>query len=290
MDYPTEIALNVGFYLFFVAFIVLAIVNSRSLQKKQKKALYEFVERNGLALSATVENGDFNEKLGLLFQLGTDKVIRNKVSGTLDDFEVSLYQYQFFAGSGKQRRKYSHIVCEVKTGKRLPHILLDSEHSGHGINKFVPEVIQKANKIQTPVELGDEFTMYVQTGLEQESLELLTPPMLSGLKQYALNYDIELVGDSLYVYSPIIPQDAKDYQYMFDTVKYLIDMLRENLNDFEMPQLPTKPGANLDEPRQLTRLKFGQKLLYKHEFVITLIVGLSISIGIAYLLVLLRNQ
>ena len=77
---------------------------------------------------------------------------------------------------------------------------------------------------------------------------------------------------------------------MFDTVKYLIDMLRENLNDFEMPQLPTKPGANLDEPRQLTRLKFGQKLLYKHEFVITLIVGLSISIGIAYLLVLLRNQ
>lgn len=290
MDYPIELAIKLGFYLILLAIIVLAIINSRSLQKKQKMALYEFVERNGLALSATVENGNFDEKLGLLFQLGTEKVIKNKVTGTLDDFEVSLYKYQFIAGSGKQRRQYSHIVCEVKTGKRLPHILLDSEHSGHGINKFVPEVIQKANKIQTPVELGDKFTMYVQTGLEQEALELFTPSVLNGLKQYAMNYYIELVGDSLYVYSPVIPEDAKDYQYMFETVKYLIGMLRENLNDFEMPQLPTKPGANLDEPRQLTRLKFGQKLLYKHEFIITLIFGLTLSVSVAYLLILLRNQ
>lgn len=261
MDYPIGIIVQSTIILLMFLIVALEVNHLYRVSKRQRKALEEFSNQNGFTPRTPLETGSYKDRLGLLFQLGRKRQITNSISGPIDGFRAFFYKYSFTVGHGRHQVKHNSLVCEVKIGNRLPHIFFDAKSTGHGVDKSVREIIQKANQIATPVELGDDFTMYDQTRLEQEAYELFTPEILKGIRDYASKYDIEIVGDTLFLYCSEIPQKSADYQYLFNTVGFFTAILKDNLKGFKMPPLPTKPGANLHDPRQLTLLTGRQKLL-----------------------------
>jgi len=267
-------------FIFSVIMMVIVVVIVLTMHDAQnrRRAIAEFAARNKLVIRKEVWNGDFQDKLGLLFQLGHGRQIRNSVYGHVAGFETWLYQYNFTTGSGKNSRTHTETVCEIKIGNRLPHIFIDSKLTGQGVSPYVSEFIQKSNHV--PVTSGFEqyFTLYAQTGLEQEALEIFTPDVLEKISTYARMFDLEFVGETMYVYQPSISNKPEDYQYMFETAAYLAGVLREGLKDFKMPPLPTKPGADFDDPRQITRLTARQQVVRTVLTTIGFAIGLALYI------------
>lgn len=277
-------------FIVIIYIVVIAVVVQAYLDaKKRSHALKAFALKHQFhSLGPTTYVKD--SKLGLIFQLGRNGFFQERFTGTVHNYRAWMYIYSYKIGSGKSSKHLRQTVFELDAGSRMPHIFIDSRATGQGVSPVVSEVLRKSDRITIGGDFESDFTFYAQQGLEQEALELFTPDVLENIKLYSKDFDIELIANSVFIYSTKVGLMLDDYEKMYQAVSLVLNALERNLKDFEMPQLPTKPGVNLDEPRQLTRLKFGQKLLYKHEFIITLIIGLSVSIGIAYLLILLRNR
>ncbi|MBP7018516.1 hypothetical protein KBB17_03375 [Candidatus Saccharibacteria bacterium] len=263
------VTLRASIFAFFFAGLLYKAYRKKH---QQSDALRNFAASNNMSFVAESLTIDDNQKHGLVFQLGYAKQIVNSASGIFNQFQTWIYQYNFTTGTRKHAVVHEHTVCEVKIGNVLPHVFIDSVQTGHGVSPDVSEVIQKSNRVAISGDFEDYFTLYTQTGLELEVLTIFTPDVFETIKDYLQNFDIEFVGDTIYFYKFGVSTDETDYSNMLEVAGYLVERLKLKLTKFKMPPLPTKPGADLIEARQVTRMTDRQKAFYRSKGAIGLII------------------
>jgi hypothetical protein len=121
----------------FFAIVVIAIVAGLAYERKRSDALkavadamnFTFCKESGMAVvSAT---GEFH-----LFSQGHSRKITNLMRGTTNDIEVSIFDYRYTVGSGKNSSTHRQTVVVFQSSLlNLPDFALRPEHVFHRIGK-----------------------------------------------------------------------------------------------------------------------------------------------------------
>ena len=125
-------------FLFFGGFILLAIVGvgaSIWWEKKRREKLRAIAHDMGLSFEAKAGRPDgFGFGVCPLFNRGRSRKVSNLMHGTVADVELSLFDYRYTTGSGKNSSTHRRTVAAFEmTAHHLPQFELGPEGFFHRI-------------------------------------------------------------------------------------------------------------------------------------------------------------
>ena len=106
-------------------------------------------------------------------------------------------------GTYKQSHRAFYTVFEVKLRQKSPHLLFDSKLA----NKLQFSSIYSSNQKLTAItEINDHFCLYSPRQHNLETLSFITPEVIESLIDLK-DADVELIGDSLLCYGPLLNEE-----------------------------------------------------------------------------------
>jgi hypothetical protein len=187
--------------------------------------LKNFSEANGFAFSV---NRSWNGYPGIIFGIGHSQQYMTVVNGTYHGQQFEFGNFYCTVGSGKSSRRRSFGVVEVKLGRRMPHILLDSRANNRFGFSNLP-VFKGSQRLQLEGDFNKYFDLYVPDGYERDALYVITPELMALLIDLGARYDIELVDDRLYLYSE--GEFTLEKQPTIEAIFHLVSVLGGEVQD-----------------------------------------------------------
>ncbi|HSH56202.1 MAG TPA: hypothetical protein VK983_05270 [Candidatus Limnocylindrales bacterium] len=197
-----------------------------------------------------------------------DMQLENVVYG--DDWSYGDYSYCIYKKSkhGEYKAETIHYsVVEVQLARPLPNMLFDSPKTHRRQFKLMFDASQKHSLEGL---FDRHFTTYFPKYYSIDALSIITPEVMEAMLA-ADDCDIEIDGDKLYLYKPLIPvQQIPD---LIDKATYIKDKLMNNIVTYRDERLPYAEGRK-------DVATFGTKL-HKNPLVAlpTLLIGLALLIG-----------
>lgn len=212
-------------FLFIPGAILYGIINKgkRSLQIEQ------FCKDNNFSLQPLLDVGD---KTGSLFNRGHSRIISNQMSGVDDDTEFCIYDYQYTTGSGKSSRTYQFGVAEITLKQKFPHILVDNKRDG-SISGFE---FDKSQKLELEGDFNTYFSVYGPKEYEIEVLQVLNPSVMVSLLSMHESFDIEIIGNKMYIYNRGMSAKKQTFQAIFNAIEQLSTSTKSVQTSFTMPE------------------------------------------------------
>lgn len=144
----------------------------------------------------------------LVFQRGINRRITDQVikPTSLPFTLIGNYIYYYYIIlRGEEIPVYPRKVSffTLTLPRRLPHIILDStrnnllkRHSEYGLQ------LQGVQRLELEGDFINSFSLYVPEGYERDALYIFSPDIMALMVQYAADYDIEIIDDTLYLFAP----------------------------------------------------------------------------------------
>lgn len=171
-------------------------------------------------------------KTGSLFTRGDSRKITNEISGTTSHNGFCIYDYQYSTGSGKNRRTYHFGVAEITLKRKFPHILVDSKRDG-SISGFEFDASQK---LELEGDFNKYFSVYGPKEYEIEVLQVLSPSVMAALLDLRESFDIEIIGDKMFIYNRGTSAKKHTFQAIFSAIEQLSTSTKSVQTTFTMPE------------------------------------------------------
>lgn len=158
--------------------------------------LNAFATRNGLTLLEGPPTGE----AGTIFDHGHSRQFSAGLR-TPDSEGLTVANYQYTVGSGKNSRTYTYGVIRCNLSRKLPNVLIDATS-----NNFMKRFSNlggfgSSQKISLEGDFDQFFNVFCPEGYGRDTLYWLTPELMELLKKYMANYDLEVVDNHVYAYS-----------------------------------------------------------------------------------------
>lgn len=178
------------FLVFAAASAVLKNV-SRGLKLKR------FSTANGFTFTM---DHPFDKFPGIIFSIGHTGQYISVVTGTYQNLPFEFGNFYCTQGSGKNSKRRSFGVIDVKLTRRLPHILLDARsNNSFGFTNLA--TFGSSQHLTLEGNFNDYFNLYVPDGYERDALYFITPELMVLLIDLGAAFDVEIIDDHLYIYS-----------------------------------------------------------------------------------------
>ena len=164
--------------------------------------LTEFARRNGLNYRI---NNRTQSYPGIMFNIGSDRKMIDQLlrESAPDSYELSNYQYSEGSGDDKKTNTIGYIM--IKLGRKLPHMILDSNSNNFKIFgknlTNLPVAINNKQKLSLEGDFDKFFTLYAPKEYERDALYIFTPDLMALFIDISGQFDAEIVDDMLFVYS-----------------------------------------------------------------------------------------
>lgn len=157
--------------------------------------LYKFATRNNLVyISQHLDPG----YAGMIFDEGHSRII-GLAFGFPGRAEIGNYTYT--TGSGKNSQDHTWGYVKVKLPRKLPHMVLDAKGNNTlGMFTNLPDVFNKDQVLALEGDFNSHFTLYAPKEYERDAFYVFTPDVMAKLIDDGGGYDMEVVGDELFVY------------------------------------------------------------------------------------------
>ncbi len=184
---------------------VLAVLAWRAQQTRRMR-LERFARANGREVQGTVANPTYP---GAIFAVGGSRAASDVIS-TTSGRRVEHGNHRYSTGSGKNRRTHSWGFLAIRLDRRLPHLVLDSRtNDGLFGGTNLPAVFDRDQVLSLEGDFDRWFRLYCPRGYERDALYVLTPDLMAELIDETSAFDVEIVDDWMFVYSPT-PFDMLD--------------------------------------------------------------------------------
>lgn len=187
---------------------------------RRRYRLHRFATDNGLTYAPDVED---LSRSGVIFTAGTSRRGVDILSaGPRSDFEIGNYQYAGDWRSERALRRFGYF--RLRLPGALPHIVLEARRNRRWFGRSnLPWRFASAQSLSLEGDFDRYFTLHVPVGREQDALYIFTPDLMVLFMDRAGGFDVEIVDDWMYVYSPrpFRMLDPKTYERLFavlDTV------------------------------------------------------------------------
>jgi hypothetical protein len=184
---PLTVAAQV---IFPVAIIVLALYVLGWVEEAGRKIQLKwllFAKQNGFRYHVGSTGGNNLGAFG--FGIGYGGLVTNTLE--LDE-RLGVAEYTYKTKSGDEEVTHHFNFARFRLGKSVPHLVLDS--------KFSALQIKGERELKLEGNFQDHFTLYIPEGFHIDALQIFTPDVMSKLLDQEGKYDLELIGDDLYIY------------------------------------------------------------------------------------------
>jgi hypothetical protein len=189
----------------------------RSFGWEQHYRLSRFAWENGFTYSPESAKPTYK---GALFYNLPAIVYNHIVSNTGRFFDIGNVRYGS-PGADNAVTEVSHRgFLAVHIGGALPHIILDAK-ANDGRTGGIGMQFSDQPTLRLEGNFNEHFTLYCPPGYERDALYILTPDLMALLLDESLAFDVELVGDWMFVYAmkPFDFMDVATYQRLFRIVE-----------------------------------------------------------------------
>jgi hypothetical protein len=189
--------------VFTFGFIVVAIVliarhfgSGGSWAKWMR--LSRFAADNGMQFSTRSANPGYS---GMIFNIGDGRSAVNRLNSTTGRY-FDLGSFQYSTGSGKSRSTHYWGYLALKLDRKLPNMVLDSKENNSLFGSDLPISFRRDQILSLEGDFDKHFTLYCPQEYEQDALYVFTPDLMALLIDDAGSFDVEIVDDWMFIYSP----------------------------------------------------------------------------------------
>lgn len=168
---------------------------------------------------------DISAEKALFFTRGDNGTTYNTITGMYGDLPLSLFEYHYTVGSGKNKTTHLFTVCEVRFKGSFPHLYLNFRKDGlpRSGGFMLPQ-------ISLPTEFEKQFQLFAPEQYEIEALEIFTPDTLTFLLENEWKYDLELVESELLIFRRGTIESRAELDSEYLAMIRFIDHLAPRLN------------------------------------------------------------
>ncbi|MGI6879940.1 hypothetical protein [Microbacterium sp. gxy059] len=152
-----------------------------------------FAERNGMRFDRWRGRSGY---AGMPFAYGNGHQRLHVVRGRRDGIPVEFGNLQYDTVRAIPRR-CGYVA--IRLPERLPHMVLDARHSSALFGLTLPVPPHASQRVD--VGAGRSFTPYAVDGADRVARTMFAPDVLALFQEVAKRFDIEIVGDMLFLYS-----------------------------------------------------------------------------------------
>lgn len=204
-------------------------------------------------------------------QIGYNRQFSDVISGNYSDFPFELYKYTYVTGSGKNRRVHTNLVLRTTLPKIFPQLVLDSRKND-GIISNLPLYYDDSQRIELEGDFNKTFDLYAPDGYQVPALDVFSPDFMAILIYFHSVFDLEIIGDQLYIMSKEDKYSEQVLKEMFKATEEVFKVFKIKLKswDFEiipkqLPVLVSSVGENA--------IRIGDKRVSTAIFTLPLIAG-----------------
>jgi len=184
--------------------------------------------RHAFMQQFAISNGyDFHEKGSTeefptqYLESGRNRKIQDVVRGNYHNCPIIFFNFFCDIRQGDNNKEIVFTVCSIQYKTDLPRIFLDSRKHGLFESNFFRK--QKTEEfISLEGDFDKHFALYVPRGYEVEVLEIFAPDIMARLIDNAKLFNLEFVGNRIYIYSFKQITTKNDLDSLLDLAKMLI--------------------------------------------------------------------
>jgi hypothetical protein len=164
------------------------------------------------------------------------------------EIEVDIYRQTKYGQYLSRQNFYS--VFEIQLSRQLPNIMFDSKRAKNEQFKYL---YLKSQRISLEGGFDDTFTVYAPEHYAIDTLSFITPEVMLAFRD-AHDYDIELAGDRLFMYGPLLLNE-QDAARMRELGERLGREINDNIDNYADSYLsgPTRRTSTTQFARRLQR-------------------------------------
>lgn len=229
-------------WVFFVPPLIVAIALAqwnKHLLKKRNEQIMAFATQRGLKIEPDGSTNMFT-KLGAIDELSEvrDKKIRNVVHG--NDWEYYDFSYNVYARYRANNYKAATIhygVMATTLPRSLPNVFFDSIKARHRQFRFH---FARSQRHSLEGDFDKHFATYFPPDYTIDSMSFISPDVMWKLRE-ARDYDIEIVGDQLFLYGPLYDPELQITD-MANKITAIKKELLDNIMSYRDDRLPYAEG------------------------------------------------
>ncbi len=167
------------------------------LTSKAQDKLRQFAESNFMTFSDALPAHDEN---GMLFQ--TDKTPENVIQYSKNGLQLEMGTIVAPYRRAFVRTTQPYTYLRLPISEIFPHVVLESERNNTLNLDTVPQGISRKNSLSLEGDFDHFFSLYAPEDMKANALYIFTPDIMALLIDDEHAFDLEIVGDSLYLYTP----------------------------------------------------------------------------------------
>lgn len=157
---------------------------------------------------------------GAIFGIGSSRTAHDQLTATTPRF-IDMGRYTYTTGSGKNRSTHDWGYLAMRLDRALPHMVLDSKkNNGLFGASTLPVSFDRDQVLSLEGDFNEHFTLYCPREYERDALYIFTPDLMALLIDEAAGWDVEIVDDWMFAFSPtpFNPVDPAAYRRLFNIV------------------------------------------------------------------------
>lgn len=165
--------------------------------------LSEFARENGMQFTGVTPDPYYP---GMIFGAGRTRASYGRVHSRPGERFFDIGTYRYTIGTRERQRVMVYGYMAFQIDRRLPHIVLDSLQNnvslfGLGMSNL-PASFSRDQRLSLEGDFNRYFTLYCPREYETDALYILTPDMMALLIDHSASFDVEIVDDLVFIYSP----------------------------------------------------------------------------------------
>jgi hypothetical protein len=160
--------------------------------------LTQFAAANGLEFRTRSPNPNYS---GMIFDLGDSRSAFDHLNSTTGRY-FDLGDFQYSTGSGKSRTTHFWGFMALKLDRKLPNMVLDSKENNSLFGSDLPIHFNRDQILSLEGDFDQHFTLYCPQEYQSDALYVFTPDLMALLIDDAGSFDVEIVDDWMFIYSP----------------------------------------------------------------------------------------
>lgn len=177
--------------------------------------------RDAKLLKSSVYTSSINYELKNEYKA---KILSDTENWKLYDLVFDFYR-RTKSGSFRSKQVY-YTVFEAKLRRPVPNIIFDNKKAKGQQFRYM---FLEAQNLSFEGDFDSYFKVYAPNYYKIDTLSIITPEVMEALIK-AHDYDIELVGDRVFLYGPLL--DKNDIAHMESIGKMLQSELNDNLDNY----------------------------------------------------------
>lgn len=172
------------------------------------------------------------------------------VKGTYKKYPFETYVDTFRHPFANRTSRVATRVYSLTLPLEMPHIFMRNQQSGNKFIGALPRNFDDDQRVSLEGNYQQWFTVYTHRRTRTEALTLLAPNVMATLIDSNLKFDVEFVGNKLYLYTSDYYTTTQELQEAFSTLDALIKHLKHQIkswkftlpNNQHYPYLISRPG------------------------------------------------